>query len=270
MSSRTPIFVLCCARSGSTLLRYALDAHPALCAPPELHLLATARQLAWLHTHTGNVPGSDDTASAAARDAVAETRRHLDRIMGGYCARENKSAWCEKSVSSIDHLDVLDAVFPDARIVSLHRDPLDVVASCLEVLDRHAGGFGFEAYVARHPGAPVTGLLEYWCDKTDAITTYRADASISIRYEDLVTRTSDSLAKLALGLGIDSPKDWADRVFSEPHRLGPGDPKILSSTGFDALSIGRGAALDLSDVPPGIVDRARRLAEPLGYEFPNV
>ena len=115
----------------------------------------------------------------------------------------------------------------------------------------------------------MTGLLEYWCDKREAIDKYRADVSVSIRYEDLVRRTSDALADLAAGLGIEAPVDWADRVFSVRHRPGPGDPKILSSTGFDAASIGRGAALDLSGVPAGLVDRTRRLAEPLGYEFPN-
>jgi hypothetical protein len=33
-----PVFILSAARSGSTLLRYALDAHPAIASPPEPNL----------------------------------------------------------------------------------------------------------------------------------------------------------------------------------------------------------------------------------------
>jgi hypothetical protein len=35
-----PVFVLCMARSGSTLLRFLLDAHPELACPPETMLPA--------------------------------------------------------------------------------------------------------------------------------------------------------------------------------------------------------------------------------------
>jgi hypothetical protein len=34
----SPVIVLCTTRSGSTLLRCLLDAHPAVRAPHELHL----------------------------------------------------------------------------------------------------------------------------------------------------------------------------------------------------------------------------------------
>jgi len=35
-----PVFVLCNVRSGSTLLRFGLDAHPDLACPPETNLPA--------------------------------------------------------------------------------------------------------------------------------------------------------------------------------------------------------------------------------------
>ena len=41
-----PVFVLCAGRSGSTLLRFLLDAHPDLACPPETRLPWLARQLA--------------------------------------------------------------------------------------------------------------------------------------------------------------------------------------------------------------------------------
>src|SRR6202044_4258995 len=41
-----PVFILCAGRSGSTLLRFLLDAHPDLACPPETRLPWLARQLA--------------------------------------------------------------------------------------------------------------------------------------------------------------------------------------------------------------------------------
>ncbi|MFN2568680.1 MAG: sulfotransferase [Candidatus Dormibacteria bacterium] len=40
-----PIFVVCCSRSGSTLLRYILDTHPLVACPPELHVAQLCRRL---------------------------------------------------------------------------------------------------------------------------------------------------------------------------------------------------------------------------------
>jgi hypothetical protein len=41
-----PLFVLCMARSGSTLLRFLLDAHPDLACPPETNLWMVCEKLA--------------------------------------------------------------------------------------------------------------------------------------------------------------------------------------------------------------------------------
>ena len=41
-----PVFVLCMGRSGSTLLRFLLDAHPELACPPETSMPALCGQLA--------------------------------------------------------------------------------------------------------------------------------------------------------------------------------------------------------------------------------
>ena len=75
-----PSFVLCGARSGATLLRYVLDTHAELCAPPELQIGALCQQLSWLHTYTVDEEQEIEPAWAAA-SAHRRTRRLVDEIM---------------------------------------------------------------------------------------------------------------------------------------------------------------------------------------------
>ena len=53
-----PIFIVCNARSGSTLLRYLLDVHPDIACPSETAIAAISNQLMWLHVQTvsGRIP----------------------------------------------------------------------------------------------------------------------------------------------------------------------------------------------------------------------
>lgn len=44
----SPIVVLTCGRSGSTLLRFLLDAHPALACPPETGLIDLSMRMSVL------------------------------------------------------------------------------------------------------------------------------------------------------------------------------------------------------------------------------
>src|SRR5580692_4286505 len=75
-----PVFVLCAGRSGSTLLRFLLDAHPDLACPPETRLPWLARQLATAWTviedagPTGQ-SGNGNSPDAAISAPVAEGLR---------------------------------------------------------------------------------------------------------------------------------------------------------------------------------------------------
>src|SRR5260370_37695672 len=91
-----PVFVLCCARSGSTLLRLILDTHPAVACPPELHLGRACRDLRWLW-HVTEVPGEDHDRRVHAR-----VRESLSAVMDSYLGRRGKHVFCDTSVSIID------------------------------------------------------------------------------------------------------------------------------------------------------------------------
>ena len=64
-----PVFVLCAGRSGSTLLRFLLDAHPDLACPPETRLPWLARQLATAWTVIEDAGPSGQSANGISGDA---------------------------------------------------------------------------------------------------------------------------------------------------------------------------------------------------------
>ena len=263
-----PIFVLCCARSGSTLLRYILDTHPEIVAPPELHLLLTARQLAWLFEHTARAPGSTDSSSDAKHYAAARTRETLSTIMNEHVARTGKKVWAEKSVSSVDCLDTLQTLYPKARLICLYRQAPDVMASCAQAAQERQGTFGFEPFVARTPEHAIDGLADYWLDKTrrTLVAEQRlANPRLRLRYEDLVRAPQAALERLFAFLGLPLPNGMLDSIFSTTHVVGPGDSKILNTTGIHTESVGHSARLAMETLSPDRRRQINAMHEQLGY-----
>src|SRR6266487_2865622 len=95
-----PVFVMCNGRSGSTLLRFLLDAHPDLACPPETNLPGLCAQLAtvWsliegaaLSVNRGDEPPDIPAA------AITGIRRTMDMMVGSYLVRRGKRRYCDKS-----------------------------------------------------------------------------------------------------------------------------------------------------------------------------
>ena len=72
---RDPVFVLCMGRSGSTLLRFLLDAHPDLACPPETSLPALCRQLAVVWSLIEGAPLSAERGDAPPQVPDAAIKR---------------------------------------------------------------------------------------------------------------------------------------------------------------------------------------------------
>jgi Sulfotransferase family len=131
------------ARSGTTLLRLQLDAHPELAIPPETHFAPVARRIAG----AGGGPGELFHALVALPtwpdlgirvDELADAFAALpERTLGAglracyrlYAARHGKPRWGDKTPANGLHMDFLAELLPEVRFIHIIRDCRDVAAS---------------------------------------------------------------------------------------------------------------------------------------------
>ena len=136
-------FVVGLTRSGTTLLRMMLDAHPLLAVPPETHfvpdLIKAARAEAgtdgMLAAMTANRTwedfGIDDAEIRARLDAVAagDAAGAVRAFFEAYADRQGKPRWGDKTPAYMLSIQRIGRTLPEARFIHLIRDGRDVALS---------------------------------------------------------------------------------------------------------------------------------------------
>lgn len=261
----SPIFILTCARSGSTLLRYVLDAHPDVVCPPELNLsqLCIEAKRVW-------VDMVDDQATQQVRSdlAVKEARRAVEAVMDWWIDRSDKRRFCDKSLSTVDHADVVVRVFPKAHFLLLVRHPLDVVVSGLEACRWGFNAFGFAPYIQMSPQNHVAALIEYWCDNMEKLLNFETrhgDRCYRLYYELLVREPEGTLQDVFRFLGLTWDADIIKRSLDVERDKGPADYEIGYMAAISPRSIGCGSTVPAKLISPAQRSRMNNLLSRLGY-----
>lgn len=126
--------------------------------------------------------------------------QHLDAQMPG-------RRWVLKSPDHVFALDAVKSVYPDAKIVFLHRDPLSVLASVAkltEVLRRP-----FSRHVDREEIGSQVSLS--WIDGAERMIAAR-DGALHLHYKDVVAAPMDAVAKFYEYCGLSLSPDAETRM----------------------------------------------------------
>ena len=220
-------------RSGSTLLRFLLDAHPELACPPETSLPALCGQLAvvWSLIEGAPLAAERDAAPPRVPDAaVAGIRRMLDEMTGSYLARRGKRLFCDKSLGSARVADLLTGIYPGVRSVCLYRHPMDVIRSGLDACPWGLNGYGFDQYIVGSPGNSVLALARYWLDNATLIS--KAEQAHPgrchrVRYEDLVTDPEAVMREVYEFIGVRPARGSRRRASAGSGAVRPGRSQDL-------------------------------------------
>ena len=121
LKANPPIVILGAARSGTKILRAALDAHSDLRAIPyDINYV-------WLAGHQRR---ADDELSP--HDVTRKSREFIRNYVAGFVPRPGSERVVEKTVSNSLRVEFVRDVFPEARFVEIVRDGRDVAASARE------------------------------------------------------------------------------------------------------------------------------------------
>ena len=199
-------FIVGVPRSGTTLLRLQLDAHPLLSIPPETgfgHVLAETGVLgagapaaldAMTELPTWPDLGIEGDELATLRSAL-HGRPAADApraVYASYAARHGKQRWGDKTPDHLAQMNELSHALPEVRFIHIIRDGRDVAAS-LRGLPFAPGDGSIEAIAA----AWSDGIARaQWVGET--LPHYR-----EVRYERLVTEPELVLRDLCDYLELD-------------------------------------------------------------------
>ena len=189
-----PLLVLGVRRSGTTLLRVLLDRHSALAVPDESYFVP---QLA--DRHAGRIDVEDFVDDlrrlptlrewGVSADSVRERLREgmgfgeaVAAVYEAYAASRGKSRWGDKTPMYMQHLPLLERLFPTARFVHLVRDGRDAGLSFLSM----PRGIVTEGW--GHPQTPA-GFACQWRSEVrtaQALGARVGERYLEVRYEELV------------------------------------------------------------------------------------
>lgn len=274
---RDPVFILTASRSGSTLLRFILDTHPDFACPPETMIANACISLlrSWdILENAGSGQHRLVTGPAQLPDVALDVvRETVDRVYGHYLDRRGKPRWCDKSLDSIYNAELLAVLYPQARFVCLYRHCMDVVASGVEVCPWGVGRFGFDPYVAQHPGNSIAAIGAYWVDCVKMMLAFELtypERCHRVRYEDLVTAPEEVTAALLNFLGSAPAPGITAACFQAEHEGdGPGDEKIWFTSKVTSDAIGRGVKVPAGGLPAPLRAEVNELLSKLDYREIN-
>jgi hypothetical protein len=268
----SPVFILTASRSGSTLLRMILDSHPRLACPPETSITSACMHLAM----TCDVLENAGSASSAVDDSAqlppairAAVRAAADRAYGHYLAERGKQRWCDKSLDSHVHAELMTQVYPEAKFICLFRHCMDVIASGVEACPWGLQRYGYDPFVAQYPGNSVAAVGSYWLSCAQGILSFADEHPGSchrVRYEDLVTAPEETMAGILSFLGEEQVPGITRACFETPHDMnGPADGKLWFTSSVTAGSVGRGTVVPASAMPEPIRSAVNQVLGNLGY-----
>jgi Sulfotransferase family len=185
-----------------------------------------------------NVPTYGAWLRAADQRSAYEYHRTVLRVLQSAGVR---GRWTLKSPHHALALDTLTAVYPDARLVLLHRDPVVLSASVCSLISTLSGTFtdaDHRRYIADH----WTSMLEESVARIDAFRDSHAEHPITdMRYADLVGDPLGAMVSLyeALGEELTGPAHDAMARYVETHPKGAFGTHGygLTSHGLDAAEV---------------------------------
>jgi hypothetical protein len=208
MQGSTPlprVFVVGCGRSGTTLLRLMLNAHPDLAIPGESHFIPSA----YARWSRGKL-GGGRLAEAVAREEHVQRWRLDPEVLerrltaadmndfasvvaaffSAYADMQGKRCWGDKTPRYVLEMPLLAELYPGVCFVHLIRDGRSVAMSYRSL--------------GRYPQRTHQAILRWkrWVGEGRRVGSTLGSRYLEVRYEDLVDAPSATLQRICSMIGL--------------------------------------------------------------------
>jgi len=221
-SADSPVFIVGMSRAGTTLLSRMVDAHSDIAIFPETWMYVVLDRLGcleefrspwqsalffnevWENLTRYRDPAARVVAREAARGAgyLGPSARLLEQLGRAYARERNAKIWGEKTPGHALWLPQIRALFPQARILFMVRDPRDVLVSYDERWDE---GRRDTRYIVR-----TASLLKYFLSHLLRRPAFPPEQVHWVRYEGLAANPAAELQRVCNFLGVDFQDSMLD------------------------------------------------------------
>jgi hypothetical protein len=186
----------------------------------------------------GTYPVPTYSAYLVATDQTEAYRYHR-KVLQTLQRRERAVRWVLKAPSHLGQLRALFAVYPDARVVQIHRDPLKSVPSTISLMGTIRSMRSDDVEVDSLAPWIALGYGQMLDDTIDARATRELPGSqfVDVRYADLMDDPAGAIERVYVQLGIDCPPSLAaaitDHLRAQPPTAHGMHRYSLADTGLD-------------------------------------
>jgi len=226
MKCEQPVFIIGNPRSGTTLLRLAVTSHSNVCIPPEAGFLCWFADIygTWTHSAWLSQNNTKNFLEAVSASKKFETwGLNISDLFDAYkfappvdyasaCAiiyneyrKKNKpsaSIWGDKNNFYINHIELINELYPAARFIHILRDPRDVACSYIELSRLNSRS----VYRPNLPNDPVE-IANQWVQNnisaSRSLSRVSKSQRLCIRYEELTLDPQKTLSSICSFLGLD-------------------------------------------------------------------
>ncbi|MEE9342839.1 MAG: sulfotransferase [Gammaproteobacteria bacterium] len=222
-------FIIGNPRSGTTIFRLMLHAHPEICVPPECGFAL------WLYNEHRNWCRRDGSLDAVIQDILASRKMdtwEIDAVQLIAFVKQHKpdnyqeicnlvyrfygqsigkkiKIWGDKNNFYIDYIPTMKALFPACKLILITRDGRDVACSYRELNRKKITS----DYAPVLPDT-IDDIAREWSDNNNKALSFfnniNQDDVFIVRYEDLILNTRATLAGVTNFLGLDFSTNMLD------------------------------------------------------------
>jgi protein-tyrosine sulfotransferase len=245
------LIVLGSPRSGTTLMRRILDAHPEIACPGETNVFTGCAR--FLQSET-LAEGVDVGVLSGLQFAGFPEKEVLDRLrefalgfFREFASKSGKRLWAAKTAFDIFYLPTIEKLCTGhTRFLCIQRHGLDVACSLKDLCDTNGVYLSeLHEYIKRHP-RPLEAFCHVWVDLNRSLRDFaerHPHDALLLRYEDLVANPEPMLRRIADFAGVAWDEQWVEKAMHKSSDIGLGDWKTYTKSTVSTESVGRWKSL---------------------------